>query len=105
MRGSGALTAPLISALAAVAAKHDLARLTRHGELVAQTRMPTLRIGKAIVQLPPAAFLQATAEGEAALARLVLARATARHAIADLFCRHRPVRVAACRARARVRRR
>jgi len=85
VRGSGALNASLIAALAHVAAKHNLARLTRHGELIAQARPPTLRIGKAIVQLPPAAFLQATAEGEAVLARLVReACAKATH-VADLF--------------------
>ena len=39
----------LMAALARVAAKRDLARLTRHGELIAQLRPPTLRIGKAIV--------------------------------------------------------
>jgi len=85
VRGSGALTAPLISALAVVSGEHNLARLTRHGELVAQTRTPTLRIGKAMVQLPPAAFLQATAEGEATLARLVLEACAGATRIADLF--------------------
>jgi 23S rRNA (uracil1939-C5)-methyltransferase len=85
VRGSGALTAPLLSALAAVSTKHDLARLTRHGELVAQARMPTLRIGKAIVALPSAAFLQATTEGEAALARLVLGACAGATRVADLF--------------------
>jgi 23S rRNA (uracil1939-C5)-methyltransferase len=85
VRGSGALTAPLVSALARIGAKCDLARLTRHCELIAQTRTPTLQIGKAIVPLPPAAFLQATAEGEAVLARLVLAACTRATRIADLF--------------------
>ncbi len=85
VRGSGVLSAPLVSALARVSAKCDLARLTRHGELVAQARTPTLRIGKAIAPLPPAAFLQATAEGEAELARLVLAACTGAARIADLF--------------------
>ena len=85
VRGSGALTASLVSALAAVSARHDLARLTRHGELVAQARAPTLRIGKAIVQLPPAAFLQATTEGEATLARLVLGACAGATRVADLF--------------------
>ncbi len=86
VRGSGPLTAPLIAALARTAAAQNLARLTRHGELIAQLRAPTVRMGKAIVTLPPAVFLQATAEGEAALARLVLAAcADAKH-IADLFC-------------------
>jgi 23S rRNA (uracil1939-C5)-methyltransferase len=85
VRGSGPLTAPLTTALARIATAHDLARLTRHGELVAQPRVPTLRIGKATVQLPPAAFLQATAEGEATLARLVLEHCSGAPSVADLF--------------------
>jgi 23S rRNA (uracil1939-C5)-methyltransferase len=85
VRGSGPLTPMLMTALALIAAKHDLARLTRHGELIALERAPTLRMGKATVQLPPAVFLQATAEGEAALARLVLAACAGAAYIADLF--------------------
>jgi 23S rRNA (uracil1939-C5)-methyltransferase len=85
VRGSGPLTPVLMSELARVAEKHDLARLTRHGELIALRRPPTLRMGKATVPLPPAAFLQATAEGEDALARLVLAPCTGAGRIADLF--------------------
>jgi 23S rRNA (uracil1939-C5)-methyltransferase len=85
VRGSGPLPPALMTALAQVAAKHDLARLTRHGELIAQARAPTLRMGKATVPLPPAAFLQATAEGETALARLVVAACAGAKAIADLF--------------------
>jgi 23S rRNA (uracil1939-C5)-methyltransferase len=86
VRGSGALKPALMAALARVAAAHNLARLTRHGELVAQARAPTLRIGNAIVTLPPAAFLQATAKGEAVLARLVLAAGADAKYVADLFC-------------------
>ena len=85
VRGSGPLTPTLMTALARIAAKHDLARLTRHGELIALERAPTLRMGKATVQLPPAVFLQATAEGDAALARLVLAACAGAASIADLF--------------------
>jgi 23S rRNA (uracil1939-C5)-methyltransferase len=85
VRGSGAPTVLLIAALARVAAQHDLARLTRHGELIALARVPTLRMGKAIMQLPPAAFLQATAEGEAVLARLVCAACAGAASVADLF--------------------
>lgn len=85
VRGSGPLTVPLTAALAGVAAAQDVARLTRHGELVAQRRAPTLRIGKATVALPPAAFLQATAEGEAVLARLALEFCAGAAAVADLF--------------------
>ena len=85
VRGSGPLPAPLMTALARIAQERNLARLTRHGELIAQQRPPTLRIGNAIVPLPPAAFLQATAAGEAALARLVLAACADAAIIADLF--------------------
>jgi 23S rRNA (uracil1939-C5)-methyltransferase len=85
VRGSGSLTASLTAALARVAATERLARLTRHGELIAQARPPTLRIGKATVPLPPAAFLQATAAGETALTRLVLEFCAGAAAVADLF--------------------
>jgi len=85
VRGSGALSPVLMTALARIAAKHDLARLTRHGELIALRRAPTLRMGRAVVALPPAAFLQATAAGEAALARLVLAGCADAATVADLF--------------------
>jgi 23S rRNA (uracil1939-C5)-methyltransferase len=85
VRGSGPLTASLITGLAHVAAVQNLARLTRHGELIAQRRAPTVRIGAATVPLPPAAFLQATAEGEAVLSRLVLTACAAASSIADLF--------------------
>ena len=71
VRGSGPLNSSRTTALAGVAEKHRLARITRHGELVAQAAQPLLKIGRAQVPLPPGAFLQATAEGEATLARLV----------------------------------
>jgi 23S rRNA (uracil1939-C5)-methyltransferase len=86
IRGSGSLTTPLTAALAKVAAAQSLARLTRHGELIVQQRVPTLRVGKATVALPPAAFLQATSEGEAVLARLALSACEGAQNIADLFC-------------------
>lgn len=85
IRGSGALKAPTMAALAGVAQRYDLARLTRHGELIAQMRTPALRMGTATVPLPPGAFLQATAAGEAVLSRLVLECATGADRIADLF--------------------
>ncbi len=85
VRGSGPLTAPLMTALARIAATHDLARLTRHCELIALTRAPTLRMGRATVPLPPGAFLQATAAGETALARLVVTACSGAGRVADLF--------------------
>jgi len=86
VRGSGEIEAEQAASLARVAETQKLARLTRHGELVAQRSAPTLKIGRARVALPPGAFLQATAAGEAVLARLVLAHAGKAQAVADLFC-------------------
>jgi 23S rRNA (uracil1939-C5)-methyltransferase len=86
VRGSGQLNSSRTTALADVAEKHRLARITRHGELVAQAAQPLLQVGRAQVPLPPGAFLQATAAGEAALARLVLDHAGGAKRVADLFC-------------------
>lgn len=86
VRGSGPLSSGRTTALAGVADKHKLARITRHGELVAQAAQPLLKIGRADVPLPPSVFLQATAEGEAALARLVVNHVGDAKRVADLFC-------------------
>jgi 23S rRNA (uracil1939-C5)-methyltransferase len=88
IRGSGPLAANATAALARLVAQQNLARLTRHGELIVQARPPTIRMGSTSVLLPPAAFLQATAEGETVLARLVsevCAVAGAKKGTADLF--------------------
>jgi 23S rRNA (uracil1939-C5)-methyltransferase len=85
VRGSGPLTGKLTGALARIATAQNLARLTRHGELIAQQRPPAVRIGTTTVLLPPAAFLQATAEAEAALARFVLESCAGAASVADLF--------------------
>jgi 23S rRNA (uracil1939-C5)-methyltransferase len=86
VRGSGPLAPARMSALARLAEVHKLARLTRHGELVAQRAMPAVTMGRAHVMLPPGSFLQATAEGEAVLARLVVTHAGHANVVADLFC-------------------
>ena len=86
MRGSGALPAAMVTTLSGIAAQHRLARLTRHGELVLVRNAPEIAIGKALVTLPPGAFLQATAAGEQALAALVGEYAEKAKHIADLFC-------------------
>ena len=85
VRGSGPLSPDLMTTLASLAGKRGIARLTRHSELIAQLRAPTLHMGKATVHLPPAAFLQATAEGEAVLARLVVEACAGAANVADLF--------------------
>jgi 23S rRNA (uracil1939-C5)-methyltransferase len=86
LRGSGPLGAESSARLARLAQTHDLARLTRHGELIALQRAPTVRMGRAEVALPPGAFLQATAAGEEILARLVAEQVGKARRIADLFC-------------------
>jgi 23S rRNA (uracil1939-C5)-methyltransferase len=86
IRGSGPLRPQHSAALARLAEAHRLARLTRHGELIAQRAAPSVRMGMASVVLPPGAFLQATEAGEAVLARLVAEHAGNAKAVADLFC-------------------
>lgn len=85
VRGSGLLNVSMTSALAKVVDTHKLARLTRHGELVAQRGQPLLTVGRAQVPLPPGSFLQATALGEATLARLVSDHVGKAKRAADLF--------------------
>lgn len=86
----------MLEALAALAEEQDLCRLTWRvsGEPPASAvpaavrRPPTLRFGDVEVEPPPAAFLQASPEGEAAIIDLIRAEVGAlgplRHAV-DLF--------------------
>jgi 23S rRNA (uracil1939-C5)-methyltransferase len=85
VRGSGPLSPARVAELARIAERLKIARLTRHGELVAQRAPPTLAIGRARVVLPPGCFLQATAAGETALAALVTESCGAANQVADLF--------------------
>lgn len=85
VRGSGPLAPDRAAELVRLAERLKLARLTRHGELVAQRAAPTIAMGRAIVPLPPGAFLQATAEGETTLARLVAEHVGQAKNVADLF--------------------
>jgi 23S rRNA (uracil1939-C5)-methyltransferase len=85
VRGSGPLAPQEALALARIAEMHRLARVTRHGELIAQRAVPTVTMGRASVAIPPGAFLQATAEGEAQLSHLVLRQIGDAKSVADLF--------------------
>jgi 23S rRNA (uracil1939-C5)-methyltransferase len=85
VRGSGAFEPEQIAELARIAEVHRLARLTRHGELIVQRSQPLVTMGKARVSIPPGSFLQATAEGEATLARLVVEHLGKAKTVADLF--------------------
>lgn len=76
--------------LAAFAVAHDLARLAwdaGYGAVpMAVARPPAMTFGGVSVAFPDAAFLQPSAEGEAALRDAVLAFAAAPKRAADLFC-------------------
>lgn len=80
---------PLDSALrldlARIAESRGLSRLTWDDEVVALRAAPMQRFGKALVAPPPGAFLQATAEGEAALLAAVTEAVGEARRIVDLF--------------------
>lgn len=88
----GGLSLKRREALVAFADERDLARIShrhpRQGgpELVVERRPVTMRFGTVAVPIPPGAFLQATAEGEAALSAVVTEAARDAVTIADLYC-------------------
>ena len=79
-----------IERLTAFAGTNGLARLTVEGagglQTLAEARQPVVRFDGVPVALPPGAFLQATADGEAALTAAVLAGTEGATRVADLFC-------------------
>ena len=86
IRGAVADDAALQVTLGEAAMRLGLARLTVNRALGIARTPPLLSIGRARMALPPGAFLQATAAGEAALARLVGDGVGDAGCIADLFC-------------------
>lgn len=85
LHGAGPIPEDLRAALVRLAQRLDLTRLSLHGEVLIRQRPPQVTMGKAIVELPPGAFLQATRAGEETLATLVTQAAGKADAIADLF--------------------
>jgi len=85
LKGHGALNDDEKQRLVRFALRHDLARLTNHGAIVAQQRPPLVAMGKAMEAIPPGAFLQATVAGEAVLAAEVSSTLQGASRIADLF--------------------
>ncbi len=71
--------------LARLVEAFGLARLSWNGEVIAQCAQPMMRFGRANVPLPVGAFLQATAEGEAALLASVKGAVGPARRIIDLF--------------------
>ena len=82
--GGKPMTPGLLSDLAALADACGWARLDWDGEALTR-RPPALPLGRAQVVPPPRAFLQATAEGEAALVAAVRAIVGDAARIADLY--------------------
>ncbi|MCE9649691.1 MAG: class I SAM-dependent RNA methyltransferase [Parvibaculum sp.] len=83
--GKEAPDGPLRAELAKRAASIDLARLTWESDILAERRAPTVMFSGLRVAPPPGAFLQATAEGEAVLVRLVLDGVGDAKRVVDLF--------------------
>lgn len=83
--GGKALDAALRLDLARLVETHAFSRLTWDGETVALRDRPALTMGRATVVPPAGAFLQATAEGEAALLSAVKQALGAQKRIVDLF--------------------
>ena len=77
--------------IGAFAARHDVARVARSHpkrpgvEILIERRPVRMILGDVPVPLPPGAFLQATAEGEAALRAFVCGAASGAGRVADLF--------------------
>jgi 23S rRNA (uracil1939-C5)-methyltransferase len=86
IRGLGKLAKPVESKIVSFAAEKKISRISLHGEPLAQLTPPTHLVGSVRVNLPPAPFLQATAEGERVLAEKVLQAAEGMKSAADLFC-------------------
>lgn len=85
VEGGKPLDATLRMDLARLAERFALARLTWGDETVALRAMPEQVFGAARVQMPPAAFLQATEAGEAALVAAVKQALIPQKRVADLF--------------------
>ncbi len=85
VKGHGSLNPQQMDTLSAVAAVHDLARLSNHGLLVIERRPPLLHMGSADVAAPPGTFLQATEAGEIVLAETVREATAGKRRILDLF--------------------
>jgi 23S rRNA (uracil1939-C5)-methyltransferase len=86
VRGAGSLGERHMHALIEAAERLKVSRVTNHGHLIIERRLAQMRIGHALLHLPPGAFLQATEKGEATLAGLVTEAAARSKRVADLFC-------------------
>lgn len=77
--------AALLGQLIAISAAAGISRLSWNGEVIALHRPPVLPMGGAMLVPPPGGFLQATAEGQAALTAVVMKACAGAARIIDLF--------------------
>ena len=85
-RRTGGLSADAQLRAAEAAEAAGFARVTLAGEILYQAGRPSVRLGQAVVALPPGAFLQATRDAEQAMGDFVLDAAAGAERVADLFC-------------------
>ena len=85
IRGLGKLAKPIESKIVSFAAGRKISRISLHGQPLALLIGPTHLVGNVRVNLPPAPFLQATAEGERVLAEKVMQAADNAKSAVDLF--------------------
>lgn len=85
-RKSGGLSADARMQVAEIAGQARFARVTLDGEIAYQDGACTVRLGPAVVALPPGAFLQAERGAEAAMTAFAADAAAGAGRIADLYC-------------------
>ncbi|USQ98149.1 class I SAM-dependent RNA methyltransferase [Caulobacter sp. RL271] len=85
-RKSGGLSADARMRAAMAAGEGDFARVTMAGEIVYGARQPLVKLGPAVVALPPGSFLQAVPAAERAMVDFAVAQAQGASRIADLYC-------------------
>jgi 23S rRNA (uracil1939-C5)-methyltransferase len=86
IRGHGPADAQERLRLTEAAGRLGLARLSVHRDVIVERLQPVIDVDGVPVILPPRAFLQATAEAEAILGRMVVEAVGKAKAVADLFC-------------------
>ncbi|UDF04628.1 class I SAM-dependent RNA methyltransferase [Asticcacaulis sp. AND118] len=85
---SGGLSAQARMEIAMIAQSSDirLARISIADDILYQTHLPSVRFGRATVDLPTGSFLQASPTSEADMVALVKAAVAGARRVADLFC-------------------
>ncbi|MDI1364445.1 MAG: RNA methyltransferase, partial [bacterium] len=83
---SGGLSADARMLAAMAASEGDFARVTLAGEVVYMARQPMVKLGPAVVALPPGSFLQAVPQAEKAMVAFAVEAAQGAARIADLYC-------------------